>query len=99
MSNSRCIYTELFNRHNSFNKIKNILAIILKFTKFKRCEDFVEILNYAEMLCIRWSQQQEFSHEIKSLKTSGSVNSSSKLHSLTPFLNTNGIMRVSGRVT
>ncbi|XP_055910868.1 uncharacterized protein LOC129945233 [Eupeodes corollae] len=47
---------------------------------------------------VRWVQQVEFAKEFKSLKTSKSVNGCSKLSSLFPFIDGDGILRVGGRL-
>lgn len=54
-------------------------------------------LNHAENFIIKTTQARYFSKEIDQLRTTGTLNKSSKLRALDPKLDENGILRVGGR--
>ncbi|XP_045542800.1 uncharacterized protein LOC123723621 [Papilio machaon] len=49
-------------------------------------------------ICVRDVQNLHFKEEIKQLKSTGSVSKSSKLHTLCPIFDENGVLRVGGRI-
>lgn len=55
-------------------------------------------LTHALQYWIKFSQYQEFHREITNLRNGEPVSSKSKLISLSPFLDTNGVLRVGGRL-
>jgi len=50
-------------------------------------------------ILISLAQHRDFGDDIRSLKSCGQVNKTSKLRSLTPFLNDHNVMRVGGRLS
>lgn len=64
------------------------------FTKHVTLKEITETLE----MCIRQVQSKEFIQEIKQLKSNGCVPRKSKLRSLCPILDENGILRASGRI-
>lgn len=55
-------------------------------------------LHQAIAVYIRWAQQEDFSTEIQCLRNEHPVQTRSKIQSLNPFLDKNGILRVGGRL-
>ncbi|XP_072946166.1 uncharacterized protein [Epargyreus clarus] len=51
------------------------------------------------LACIKQVQEREFDNEIKQLKTRGCVPKRSNLRTLCPFVDKQGILRVTGRIT
>ncbi|XP_029164503.1 uncharacterized protein LOC114935772 [Nylanderia fulva] len=58
----------------------------------------VEELESALMLWVKLTQQIYFSSEIKTLKSQRSLSTSSSLYRLTPFLDSEGLLRLRGRL-
>ena len=58
----------------------------------------VEELHEAEIQIVKFLQRKYFSDELQSLSTGKTVKGSSRLVSLDPFLDNNGIIRVGGRL-
>lgn len=92
-----------FERWSTLNKAYRVLAIVLKFISRTRklCQSVeitAEDLSQAKKVFIKLIQVQEFGKEIQCLKSGKNVPSSSKLSKLSPFLDDEGIMRVSGRI-
>ena len=58
----------------------------------------VEKLHEAEIQIVKFLQRKYFSDELQSLSTGKTVKGSSRLVSLDPFLDNNGIIRVGGRL-
>lgn len=93
-----------------FSKLPNMLRVIsycrrlanLKlpkdtrqvFTKYVTAKETAATLE----MCIKQTQSKEFKQEIKQLKSNGCVPKRSKLRILCPFLDKNGVLRVSGRI-
>lgn len=50
------------------------------------------------MICVKWAQESLFSDDLRNLKTTQQVSTKSKLLSLSPFIDAEGIMRVGGRL-
>ena len=59
---------------------------------------FVEELHEAEIQIVKFLQRKYFSVELQSLSTGKTVKGSSRLVSLDPFLDNNGIIRVGRRL-
>jgi len=76
-------------RFSTLNKLLRTMAIILKFCK---------ISTLPETCLLRLMQQQSFQHEINTLKSGQCVGKHSTLFKLQPFLDSNSILRVGGRL-
>lgn len=55
-------------------------------------------INYAELALIRLIQREHFDAEIQALNKNKVIPKSSKIHRLTPFIDSNHILRVNGRL-
>ncbi|GFS92120.1 integrase catalytic domain-containing protein [Trichonephila clavipes] len=62
----------------------------------KECEYYID---QAETKLIRMVQEQVFLAEIKSLQSKGVVSPNSKLRNLNPFIDSDGLLRVGGRLS
>ena len=58
----------------------------------------MELLEKAQKMIFKMLQQHPFSHEISSLKSNTIIHRSSSLFRLDPFLDTDGVLRVGGRL-
>ncbi|KAL0839852.1 hypothetical protein ABMA28_016477 [Loxostege sticticalis] len=98
---------ELWTKFSSLQKIIRIIAYCLRFiSKTKKSTEartFPSWLTSKELskaiqISIKASQATCFAQEIKDIKLRGAVNKKSKLTTLTPFLDGEGILRVGGRL-
>lgn len=97
----------LFDKFNSLYKILRVLAYCLRFMKNlklrkNKCQRKIGYLSVTEiesslMFCVKTVQINVFPDEIQSLKLGQDIKNSS-VRSLHPFLDTNGILRVGGRL-
>ena len=96
-----------FDQYSSFNRLKRITAWILRFIhnchnkeRHKKVHPHLttEELAKAEMYWISLLQKDHFSVEIKSLKGNATIPESSPLFTLHPFLDSDGLIQVGGRV-
>ena len=95
------------DRFSSFNQLKRITAWILRFIENCRSREHrdslsphlcTEELMKAESYWISLIQKEHFSTEIFSLQTNLDIHQSSVLFTLHPFLDSNGLLRVGGRI-
>ncbi|KAG5869691.1 hypothetical protein JTB14_025718 [Gonioctena quinquepunctata] len=95
-----------FEKFSSFNKLRNVIAYILRFEENclktgndRRKGDLTpQKLNRATKTLIKTCQYQCFSSDIENMKEGNELRSSNKLSGLTPFLDSEGILRVGGRL-
>ncbi|CAL8133345.1 unnamed protein product [Orchesella dallaii] len=97
--------TSILERFSSLTRLKRVVAHILRLSfdmknpHQKRAGPLLPTeLQIALLRCVKISQQESFGKEIASLQNSSSINHSSKLRSLHPYLDNDGIIRVSGRL-
>lgn len=100
---------DIFERFSSLTKLIRITALCLRFikftrNKFKNQENKItgristsELIN-SNLRLIKIVQEATFSEDLHALKTKGSVPRKSKLSNLSPFLDSQGIIRVGGRL-
>ena len=58
----------------------------------------MELMEKAQKIIFKMLQQHSFSHEISSLKSNTVIHKSTSLFKLDPFLDTDGVLRVGGRL-
>ncbi|XP_011858442.1 PREDICTED: uncharacterized protein LOC105555996 [Vollenhovia emeryi] len=95
-----------YNKFSSLNKLLRVVAYVLRFSHNIRCEKkrreigaiTAEELQKAKASTIKLIQKEEFKDDIKALKGNNKVRRDSKLVSLYPYLDSNGILRVGGRL-
>lgn len=87
-------------------KLQRVLAYCLRFVKNLRstpenrsCNLTADDINNALQLLVKASQAISFPEEIKALSCGKPIAKTSKLKSLNPFLDQNGVLRVGGRLT
>lgn len=98
--------SSLFQQKSSFKAILRIIARCIRF--YKNCNRSstksttawitTEELNTALHICIRETQADSFKEEIACLNRKKTLPTSSKLLQLTPFLDSDGLLRVGGRL-
>ena len=107
-----CVHTHLelmepiipLDRFSSYNMLTRVTAWVFRFISNARKNNSpiktpltVTEVNKAETYWISMSQSQRFTSELKALSSKQVLPSSSSLFSLHPFLDSQGILRVSGR--
>lgn len=94
----------IFSRYSSLSKLINVVAYIYRYyNKSTRKTIHVGSLSIVEradalMKLIRLAQLEAFSSEMTYLEKKKDIQSESKILSLNPFLDENGILRVGGRI-
>lgn len=95
----------VWTKFSSLSKLKRVIALCLKFKRLTLHKESnlprhltVTDLNQSLMLCLKLCQNSAFSDDMDNLRKVGSVPPRSRLSSLCPFLDSNGIMRVRGRI-
>lgn len=96
---------ELFDRFSSLSKLNRVVAYRLRFKhnalhpdNLKSGPLTVSEIETALSGLIKRMQEQEFPDEVKSLRLKQNLKSNSKLLSLNPLLDQDGIIRVGGRL-
>lgn len=99
----QCLVNELINKYSNLNKICRIIAYCMRFFKRRRSVPptkvvlFAEISFALEIIC-KTVQKQVFANEYELLKLGTSIKPNSRLLSLSPFMNEDGLIRVGGRL-
>ncbi|XP_036145895.1 uncharacterized protein LOC118646638 [Monomorium pharaonis] len=96
----------LLSNYSSLSKIERILAIVMRFisnckaSQINRNYDSISIkeIHTANQLLVRETQTICFAKELADLKANKPISSSSKLLSLSPFIDETGLIRVGGRL-
>jgi len=102
---------QLLHKYSSFSKLCRIITYCYRFIeistgcgggaanrKLKIRPLEVHELNKAENIVLKWVQQDGFQQELQCLKNNRNLPKKSKLTSLCPFVDKNGLMRVGGRL-
>lgn len=91
------------SRFSKWSRLLRCVAYTYHFLQWKtsnRSENLTAYqLQLAEKYLIRLAQQEEYADELKELKTNGIVGKSSKLYMLSPYLDTDNIIRHKTRLT
>ncbi|GFV79136.1 integrase catalytic domain-containing protein [Trichonephila clavipes] len=100
------ILSTLLCKSNSYMKIVRIFSYVLRFSNNVNKSKLTlsgplsaTDIDQAETKLIRMVQEQVFLAEIKSLQSKGVVSPSSKLRNLNPFIDSDGLLRVGGRLS
>ncbi|GFV99780.1 integrase catalytic domain-containing protein [Trichonephila clavipes] len=106
---TNCVYSflsTLLRKSNSYMKIVRIFSYVIRFSNNvnKRKLTFsgplsATDIDQAETKLIRMIQEQVFLAEIKSLQSKGVISPNSKLRNLNPFIDSDGLLRVGGRLS
>ncbi|XP_049866249.1 uncharacterized protein LOC126366948 [Pectinophora gossypiella] len=96
---------DLLARFSSLKKLLRVTAFCRRVLQWKKSEKkkprkglTVEELDKALLTCIKLSQRKGFKEDIESLERTGKIKKGSKLTSLNPFLDSNQVLRVGGRL-
>ncbi|GFX89479.1 integrase catalytic domain-containing protein [Trichonephila clavipes] len=99
------ILSTLLCKSNSYMKIVHIFSYVLRFSNNVNKRKLTlsgplsaTDIDQAETKLIRMVQEQIFLAEIKSLQSKGVVSPNSKLRNLNPFIDSDGLLRVGGRL-
>ncbi|XP_025264886.1 uncharacterized protein LOC112638071 [Camponotus floridanus] len=93
----------LLRKHSNLNKICRILAYCLRFSKARRSDPFTsfvtcEEISFALNVMCKTAQKTDFPEEYRALSKGEAIRTTSNLLSLSPFIDTNGLIRVGGRL-
>ncbi|XP_076375571.1 uncharacterized protein LOC143258910 [Megalopta genalis] len=91
---------EILQRYSSITKLQRIVAYCLRFKPDNRFKGPVsaEELNTANKTILRLTQRECFAEEMQDLSQGRRVHRKSKLNTLDPFLDRDGVIRVGGRL-
>ncbi|GFV56296.1 integrase catalytic domain-containing protein [Trichonephila clavipes] len=100
------ILSTLLRKSNSYMKIVRIFSYVLRFSNNVNKRKLTlsgplsaTDIDQAETKLIRMVQEQVFLAEIKSLQSKGVVSPNRKLRNLNPFIDSEGLLRVGGRLS
>ncbi|GFU46779.1 integrase catalytic domain-containing protein [Trichonephila clavipes] len=100
------ILSTLLCKSNSYMKIVRIFSYVLRFSNNVNKRKLTlsgplsaTDIDQAETKLIRMVQEQVFLADIKSLQSKGVVSPNSKLKNLNPFIDSDGLLRVGGRLS
>lgn len=96
-----CQDDKLWTKFSSIQKLVRVVAYCRRFlTSNKKRTTYLTSEEIAKALeiCIKKFQQQAYSEEIEDIKKKGSVSKKSKLKALCPTIDSEGILRVGGRI-
>jgi hypothetical protein len=96
----------VLNKYSSLSKLVRVIAYCRRFLRVKDMEVVIRSkhispseYNEALTTCIKMAQRNDFGSELSEITEHGCVKSkSSKVLSLTPFLDAKGVLRVGGRL-
>lgn len=89
------------DNYSSWLRLVRVTARILLFVRRCRRIDasmIVELMNKAELLLLKKSQQDSFAQDIELVKQNKPLLSNSRLLTLTPYLDDTDVLRVAGRI-
>lgn len=94
-----------FDRFSSLTKLKRVFGYCLRFIENSRNKQKIRLgplsaceLEFSLKTLVKISQRESFSCEIDSLTNKNLLNKKSKLLSLNPFIDSEGLLRVGGRL-
>lgn len=102
------VITPDINRFGKWEKLRNTQQYLLQFLRLIRktpmkCPELRELWNMplfesAEVILMRKCQEEEFTEEIKCLRSNKQVNRRSVIYKSSPYLDKTGLLRVKGRI-
>lgn len=98
----QCVVSTLLLRRSSLRKICRILAYCLRFSKARRTTMETDVspteASYALNIICKTIQKRVFPEEYKALSEGDTIGTTSRLLSLSPFMDNIGLLRVGGRL-
>ena len=99
-------YNSIFLKYSCINKLKRVMSYVLRFrfncgvkVNLRRIGELTTTeLTNTMLTLVKLAQAEDFSVELKRLEMGKPILMTSKLLSLNPFLDNNGILRVGGRL-
>lgn len=103
VKNDQCIITDLLRKYFDVDRICRIIAYCKTISRNHHSTSSTGIISATEMssaleIICKIVQQQAFASEYDALKSGKTINSSSRLLSLSPFMSEDGLIRVGGRL-
>lgn len=94
------IISNLLNKYSSFTRVTRIIAYILRI-KQKSKQNYLSAteLQKAKLKIIKHIQNREFTEDIQHLQKFSKASSKSKILSLNPYIDSEGLLRVGGRLS
>jgi transposase InsO family protein len=96
---------DLLERFSSYDRLLRVLAVVLRFVqrlkkKVSNSDYFttVDEIRTAELIIFNLAQRDEYGEEIACIQHGKDVPSKSKIAPLAPFLDSDGLLRVGGRI-
>ena len=97
---------DLIERFSSYQRMLRVMTYVLRFTNRTRKRTTpsttwitTEELHNSRIILIKTVQKVHFDSDIKALQRNTSLRQYSRLRSLTPFLDKDGLIRVGGRLS
>lgn len=97
---------DILNRYSCFNKLRKVVAYMIRFKNRTLKKIVVETpgltveeLDEALLFLIKLAQFESFKPEIEDLKKNKRLSKNSKILNLNPFLDSNNVLRVGGRLS
>lgn len=90
----------IWERFSTLSKMKRVLAYCRRFLRSERSEKFLTVKEMERVLedCIKYYQNLVYYGEIEDLKKYARVKKRSSLITLSPFLDSKGLLRIGGRL-
>lgn len=97
----------MWTKYSTLQKLVRVIAYCRRVLRWRKLRDdsrryeaylTKEEIEEATKVCIRQVQKQRFKEEIDDVRKTGTVKARSKLKSLCPLIDSDGILRVSGRI-
>lgn len=97
----------LWTRFSNITRMLRVLTCCKRVLRWKLSREMrnklpnsieTEEMNEVLQICIKQCQAFHFSNEIRQLRSAGSVPKKSPIHSLSPFIDQTGVLRVGGRI-
>nr|XP_012231254.1 PREDICTED: uncharacterized protein LOC105677297 [Linepithema humile] len=100
---SECVVSDLLGRCSSLTKVCRIVAYCFRFSKKHRTKAYTEFvspteISFATDVVCRAVQRRAFPAEYKALSEGRAISTTSRLLSLSPFIDCFGLIRVGGRL-
>ncbi|KAJ0171671.1 hypothetical protein K1T71_012434 [Dendrolimus kikuchii] len=93
--------SDFINKYSNFTRASRVLAWIMRaFSRDRQKKSFLSTdeLRSSQLKIIRAAQSLEFEKEMNDLRTQDKVDQKSKLLCLNPFIDSEGLLRVGGRL-
>lgn len=92
-----------FDKYSNFKKLQRIIAYVRRFTNKCKKQPHTEHLSVDELdhaltALVKFAQEQSFPRELEALRQQVKLSPKSNIFALSPFIDSQGILRVGGRL-